>query len=102
MLLPKSPWSKNTDDVLLELNTLDIADAQNRHRQFGPNALSEEEHSKAAIFLNQFASPIVLILVAAAVIPPSAEILGYILIASLGIFILAEGYKWVEYLQKRS
>lgn len=31
------------------------------------------------------------------VIPPTAEILGYILIASLGIFLMAEGYKWIEY-----
>ena len=31
------------------------------------------------------------------VVPPSAEMWGYILIASLGIFTLAEGYKWAEY-----
>jgi len=31
------------------------------------------------------------------VVPPTAEILGYILIASLGILLMAEGYKWIEY-----
>lgn len=93
MLLPKSPWSKNTDDVLLELNTqldgLDIADAQNRYQQFGPNALSEEERSKAAIFFNQFASPIVLILVAAAVISAFMEHTKDAIIISLILIINA-------------
>lgn len=72
MMLSQSPWSKNTDNVLLELHStslgLEMDDAKKRYEKFGPNALSEEEHSKIAIFLNQFATPIVLILVAAAVI----------------------------------
>lgn len=72
MVLSQSPWSKNTDNVLLELHStslgLEMDDAKKRYETFGPNALTEEEHSKIAIFLNQFATPIVLILVAAAVI----------------------------------
>jgi P-type Ca2+ transporter type 2C len=35
------------------------------------------------------------------VIPPSAEILGYVAVALGAIFVLDEGYKWAEYLKKR-
>lgn len=93
MLLPKFPWSKHTNEILTELNThldgLDIADVQNRYKQFGPNALSEEERSKAAIFFNQFASPIVLILVAAAVISAFMEHTKDAIIISLILIINA-------------
>lgn len=34
------------------------------------------------------------------VVPPSGEILGYVAIALIAIFILDEGYKWVEYAKK--
>ncbi|MGA9046951.1 cation-translocating P-type ATPase [Sulfuricurvum sp.] len=72
MLLPQSPWSQKSEDVLIELQSgpdgLDMVSVQKRYDAFGPNALREEEHSKIAIFLNQFTSPIVLILIAAAII----------------------------------
>lgn len=72
MELPKFPWSQNTDALLNELRTsqdgLDVVDAQKRLEHFGPNTLTEEEHSKILLFIRQFASPIVLILVAAALI----------------------------------
>ncbi|WP_299804102.1 cation-translocating P-type ATPase C-terminal domain-containing protein, partial [Sulfuricurvum sp. RIFOXYD2_FULL_44_160] len=34
------------------------------------------------------------------VVPPSGEIFGYVAIALIAIFLLDEGYKWVEYSKK--
>ncbi len=93
MKLPKSPWSNKVNDLLLDLNStvngLEIDDAKKRYEQFGPNTLTEEERSKTAIFFNQFASPIVLILVAAAVISALMEHTKDAIIISLILIINA-------------
>ncbi|MDO8454793.1 MAG: cation-transporting P-type ATPase, partial [Sulfurimonas sp.] len=106
------PWAQKIDDLLLDLNTtfdgLDIVDAQKRYEEFGPNVLTEEESSKVAIFLNQFASPIVLILVAAAAISAfmdhtkDAIIISFILIinALLGFYQELKAETSIRSLQK--
>ncbi len=94
MLLPHSPWAQNTDDLLKDLKTtldgLDIADVKKRHSEFGSNVLLEEQHSFMAIFISQFKSPIVAILIAAALLslamgrtPDSLIIMGILIINSL-------------------
>ncbi|MFA6137208.1 MAG: cation-transporting P-type ATPase [Sulfurimonas sp.] len=112
MTLSPSPWAQKIDELLLELNTthngLEIVEAQKRYEEFGPNVLSEEESSKIAIFLNQFASPIVLILVAAAVISAfmdhtkDAIIISFILIinALLGFYQELKAETSIRSLQK--
>ncbi|MCX6074013.1 MAG: cation-transporting P-type ATPase [Campylobacterales bacterium] len=72
MILPQSPWSANADDLLKQLHTtyygLEVDDAAKRYEKFGSNTLMEEEHSKLRMFLDQFSSSIVLILIIAAAI----------------------------------
>jgi len=66
-------WSQPTTALLAELHStpdgLSAADARQRLEHFGPNALKARERATAlAAFLNQFKSPLVLILVFAAAI----------------------------------
>ncbi len=72
MQIPDSPWSKSIDSLLEELKSsregLDANEAEHRYRQFGSNSLMVEERSKLSILVSQFASPIVLILIAAGII----------------------------------
>lgn len=72
METPKYPWSKNIPDLLFELQTskdgLDVNEAQHRLNFFGSNSLLAEERSKISILVGQFTSPIVLILIVAALI----------------------------------
>ena len=70
---PDSYWSLGTDQLLSTLKTsnkgLTQAEAEGRLKQYGLNAL-EEQHKVNAVglFLNQFKSPLVLILIGAAII----------------------------------
>lgn len=77
MNIPDSPWSMSLDSLLKELESspegLDANEAENRYKQFGSNTLMVEERSKLAILVSQFASPIVLILVAAGIISFAME-----------------------------
>jgi Mg2+-importing ATPase len=64
---PSSYWSQSPDSLLAALrstfNGLSAADATQRLRQFGPNVLKAREKVTAlGLFLNQFRSPIILIL----------------------------------------
>jgi Mg2+-importing ATPase len=66
---PQAPswWSQTRDDLVARLNTtgdgLSKAEARRRLRQFGPNALTaKKEASALTLFLGQFKSAIVLIL----------------------------------------
>jgi Ca2+-transporting ATPase len=72
MDIPKYPWSKNVSDLMFELQTskdgLDVNEAQNRLNIFGSNSLLAEERSKISMLIGQFTSPIVLILIVAALI----------------------------------
>ena len=72
MKLPQTPWAQNTEDLLKDLQTtlhgLDITDIEERHKEFGANALLEEQRSLMSIFISQFMSPIVLILIVAALL----------------------------------
>jgi P-type Ca2+ transporter type 2C len=72
MDIPKYPWSKNISDLMFELQTskdgLDVNEAQNRLNIFGSNSLLAEERSKISMLIGQFTSPIVLILIVAALI----------------------------------
>ncbi|MGZ8548781.1 MAG: cation-translocating P-type ATPase [Sulfuricurvum sp.] len=72
MVLPPSPWAQNTDDLLNDLKTtldgLGIDDVEKRTKEFGSNTLKEEQHSLVSLFLGQFMSPIVLILIVAALL----------------------------------
>lgn len=68
----KTPWAETIDHLYEHLKTskegLDAAEATHRLSTFGPNSLTSEERSKLSILLGQFTSPIVLILVVAALI----------------------------------
>ena len=60
-------WSRPLDSLLVNLDStadgLSTAEAQERLRRFGPNVLEARERATALrLFLNQFKSPIVLIL----------------------------------------
>lgn len=72
MKLPQAPWAQSTEDLLKDLQTtldgLDIADVKKRHKEFGSNVLLEEQRSLISIFISQFKSPIVAILIAAALL----------------------------------
>ncbi|WP_294891880.1 cation-transporting P-type ATPase [Sulfuricurvum sp. MLSB] len=72
MELPKSPWSQSPQVLFDQLRTssegLNAVDAEERLEHFGPNTLKEEQRSGISLFIGQFASPIVIILVVAAVI----------------------------------
>ena len=94
MKLPQAPWAQNTEDLLKDLQTtldgLDITDIEERHKEFGANALQEEQRSSLAIFLSQFSSPIVVILILAALLSlamgrttDSMIIMGILIINSL-------------------
>lgn len=60
---------KSIPEVLQELGStiqgLTEAEAQRRFKLYGPNALEEEEESKFKLFVRQFTSPFILILIAA-------------------------------------
>ena len=69
---PDAYWSLTQDELLASLhstpNGLSAADAQRRLELFGPNLLVAKERATAlGLFLNQFKSPIVLILLFATV-----------------------------------
>lgn len=68
-----TPWNRSADDLLGALQSshqgLTTPDANARRQQYGPNLLKARRHDTALrAFLNQFTSPLVLILVFAAVI----------------------------------
>lgn len=94
MKLPKTPWALSTEELLKGLQTtldgLEIADVKKRHSEFGSNVLLEEQRSFMAIFISQFKSPIVAILIAAALLSlamghtaDSMIIMGILIINSL-------------------
>src|SRR3990167_9241138 len=72
MLLPDAPHSKSPEELytLLESSPLgiDAAAAQSRLDHYGFNTLTEEQRTLISIFLSQFKSPIVAILIAAALL----------------------------------
>jgi Ca2+-transporting ATPase len=72
MHLPLAPWAKNIEDLLKDLQTtlngLDISDVKKRRKEFGSNVLLEEQRSLTSIFISQFRSPIIAILIAAALL----------------------------------
>jgi Ca2+-transporting ATPase len=67
-----TPWAKTIDHLYDSLKTsrdgLDANEADRRLEKFGPNSLTSEEHSKLSMLIGQFTSPIVLILIVAALI----------------------------------
>ena len=94
MKLPKTPWALSTEELLKGLQTtldgLEIADVKKRHSEFGSNVLLEEQRSFMAIFISQFKSPIVAIILAAALLSlamghtaDSMIIMGILIINSL-------------------
>ena len=71
-------WSRPPEQLLIELhstlNGLSQADVELRRKQYGPNALKAGSQNTAlSLLLNQFKSPLVLILVVAAVISAFAQ-----------------------------
>jgi len=71
-------WSRSPEQLLIELqstpNGLGQADVELRRKQYGPNALKAGSQDTAlSLLLNQFKSPLVLILVVAAVISAFAH-----------------------------
>ena len=92
--LPESPHADTLWKLyeILESSPEGIESTQvaKRLRKFGPNTLKEEQRSLAAIFLGQFKSPIVAILIAAALLSygmghpsDSMIILGIVVVNSL-------------------
>ncbi|MBI9110626.1 magnesium-translocating P-type ATPase [Maridesulfovibrio ferrireducens] len=72
-LLSKDFWSKTSNSVLHDLKTctagLSQEEAELRLKQFGPNTLKKEaHHTSFALFLDQFKSPIIIILICAAIL----------------------------------
>ncbi len=66
-------WSKSSDSVLADLKSstdgLSQAEAAARLKEFGPNTLKKEaHHSLLYLFLEQFKSPIIIILICAAIL----------------------------------
>lgn len=72
ILLPDTPHSKTADELYVSLKSspsgIEADEARERLRIFGLNALKEDQRSLAAIFLGHFKSPIVTILIAAALL----------------------------------
>lgn len=72
MKIPEIPHAQNAEEVLGALESarqgLTEAEAGKRLTQFGKNTLAEEEISKLSIFLRQFKSVLVYVLMAAAVL----------------------------------
>ena len=73
MTLPASYWSVKPEDLLIQLDSsadgLNAAEAAARLARFGPNTLSARKHATAlGLLLNQFKSPIILILIFATLI----------------------------------
>ena len=71
--IKKPFWALTVEEVLRILETkesgLDDEEAESRLKIFGPNVLEKERRfAKLKIFLNQFKSPLILILVVAGVI----------------------------------
>lgn len=69
----KNFWACKAPDILAELGTketgLPPSEAVRRYRLYGPNTISEQRHRTAlALFVNQFKSPLVLILIFAAIL----------------------------------
>jgi P-type Mg2+ transporter len=100
--VPASYWSVQSEDLLKQLESSDeglsATEAAARLVRFGPNILSARKHATAlGLFLNQFKSPIILILIFATLISaalkdwPDAVI---ILIIVLGSALLSF---WQEY-----
>lgn len=94
MVLPHFPWAQHPDDLLKELRTtldgLEITDVEKRMKEFGSNTLKDEDRSLLKLFLTQFTSPIVAILIVAAALSYAMGqkidgiiILGILLINSL-------------------
>lgn len=72
MEMISTPWAKTIDHLYDRLKTsregLDVNEADQRLEKYGPNSLTSEERSKISMLIGQFASPIVLILIVAALI----------------------------------
>src|SRR5574343_1560 len=67
------PWAKNLEDIFLKLKTsesgLSLAEADNRLEVNGQNVFkTKEKNSALKIFLKQFASPLIFILIGAAIL----------------------------------
>lgn len=72
------PWSLPTDELLAALHSspqgLTTADARDRLQRFGPNSFeTRRQHTALRTLFNQFRSPLVLILIFAAVISAVAQ-----------------------------
>ncbi|SDL08448.1 Mg2+-importing ATPase [Maridesulfovibrio ferrireducens] len=72
-LFSKDFWSKTSGSVLQDLKTctagLSQEEAALRLKQFGPNTLKKEaRHNSLSLFLDQFKSPIIIILICAAIL----------------------------------
>jgi Mg2+-importing ATPase len=70
---PVAYWSISPDQLLALLSTsrdgLQQADAEQRLKQYGPNAIKPQQHATALrLLLGQFRSPLVLILIFAAIV----------------------------------
>lgn len=66
-------WSKNNETVLQELSTCSEGllndEAKRRLEKYGPNTLKEKaSHSAFSLFISQFKSPIIIILICAAIL----------------------------------
>ena len=94
-------WSTAPEQLLIELrsspNGLGQADAERRQRQYGPNAIKAgSQTTTLKLLLNQFKSPLVLILVVAAVVSliakdwPDAAIVLAVVIGSTALGFVQE------------
>ncbi|MDP1783996.1 MAG: cation-transporting P-type ATPase, partial [Sulfuricurvum sp.] len=68
----EAPHSKSPEELYLLLHSspsgIEAASALSRQRLYGRNLLTDEQRSFLAIFISQFKSPIVAILIAAALL----------------------------------
>ena len=75
---PAAYWSFTPEQLYAALRTgpdgLQPADVEKRLVQYGPNAIQAQKQATAwRLFLNQFKSPLVLILIFAAIVPCYCE-----------------------------
>lgn len=99
-MVPEHPQSETIDQIIKELETsqegLSHQEAQESLLRYGPNEIEEKKHNYLVLFLTQFKSPLVYILIIAAVLSFVLDNLHEGLLILLIIFINASIGFWQE------
>ncbi len=96
--LPPAFWSRSAEEVLLDHKSspqgLSSQEAKQRLAQYGANSLKQKKQSHSlSLLLNQFQSPIILILMGAAILSSFlGNTLESMIILAIGLFIAFLGF----------